>query len=366
MANYDSSKRPDQLDVITTIDNADIVPVFDASDADFKTKQITWANTVTTIAGATKTLTNTTIDADGTGNSITNLENENIKAGAAIDATKIANGSVSNTEFQYLDGVTSAIQTQIDGKANISHTHNASDITAGTLAHERGGLEADVSAYNGLLKISGGATSQAVANTDFAGATHASRHTTGQADEIDGDELDIDFTPSNYTRTTGTPGASTASLASHLRGIDTALAGSGAGCTVYRSSNQTVSASGTTKIQFNAEEFDIGSNFDSSTNYRFTAPSAGYYLITATVYLTNFSDGTKGNLRIVKNSVLTRLVEAKSFENTTNSTRYITTSVIASLATNDYIEAYIDSDDSSYTIAGTADERETVMSIFKL
>jgi len=32
------------------------------------------------------------------------------------DATKIANGNVSNTEFQYLDGVTSAIQTQIDGK----------------------------------------------------------------------------------------------------------------------------------------------------------------------------------------------------------------------------------------------------------
>lgn len=33
-----------------------------------------------------------------------------------IDAAKIANGSVSNTEFQYLDGATSAIQTQIDGK----------------------------------------------------------------------------------------------------------------------------------------------------------------------------------------------------------------------------------------------------------
>lgn len=35
---------------------------------------------------------------------------------SALDATKIANGSVSNTEFQYLDGVTSAIQTQIDSK----------------------------------------------------------------------------------------------------------------------------------------------------------------------------------------------------------------------------------------------------------
>jgi len=39
-------------------------------------------------------------------------------------------------------------------------TLNASAIAAGTLAHERGGLEADVSAYNGLVKISGGATSQ--------------------------------------------------------------------------------------------------------------------------------------------------------------------------------------------------------------
>lgn len=34
----------------------------------------------------------------------------------AIDAAKLANGSVSNTEFQYLDGVTSAIQTQINAK----------------------------------------------------------------------------------------------------------------------------------------------------------------------------------------------------------------------------------------------------------
>ena len=33
-----------------------------------------------------------------------------------LDATKIANGSVSNTEFEYLDGVTSAIQTQLNGK----------------------------------------------------------------------------------------------------------------------------------------------------------------------------------------------------------------------------------------------------------
>lgn len=33
-----------------------------------------------------------------------------------IDVTKLADGSVDNTEFQYLDGVTSDIQTQLDGK----------------------------------------------------------------------------------------------------------------------------------------------------------------------------------------------------------------------------------------------------------
>jgi hypothetical protein len=64
----------------------------------------------------TNTLTNKTIDADGTGNSITNIEDANIKSAAAIDASKIADGSVSNAEFQRLDGVTSDIQTQLDAK----------------------------------------------------------------------------------------------------------------------------------------------------------------------------------------------------------------------------------------------------------
>lgn len=77
-------------------------------------------------ATSTATLTNKTFDADGSGNSITNIENADIKAGAAIDAAKIANGSVSNTEFQYLDGVTSAIQTQLGAKASTALDNLAS------------------------------------------------------------------------------------------------------------------------------------------------------------------------------------------------------------------------------------------------
>ena len=67
-------------------------------------------------ASSTDTLTNKTIDADGTGNSITNIEDTNIKAAAAIDATKIADGSVTSAEFQFINSLSSNAQTQIDSK----------------------------------------------------------------------------------------------------------------------------------------------------------------------------------------------------------------------------------------------------------
>jgi hypothetical protein len=62
------------------------------------------------------------------------IVNADINASAAIDATKIHDGSISNTEFGYLNGVTSAIQTQIDGKEDTitgaATTITSSDLTA--------------------------------------------------------------------------------------------------------------------------------------------------------------------------------------------------------------------------------------------
>ena len=58
--------------------------------------------------------------------------------------------------------------------------------------------------------------------------THGSTHITGQSDEIDGDKLDIDWDPSNYTpATTPTEVDSVDNLTAHLYGIDQALSSSG-------------------------------------------------------------------------------------------------------------------------------------------
>jgi len=101
----------------------------------------TLKNSVTVVDPATGVTTGISMNADGAGNSITNIENADIKAGAAIDATKIANGSVSNTEFQYLDGVTSAIQTQF--------TTMQTDVNSRQLSSQKGNA-------NGYASLDGG------------------------------------------------------------------------------------------------------------------------------------------------------------------------------------------------------------------
>lgn len=98
---------------------------------------------------STDTLTNKTIDADGTGNSITNIENADIKAAAAIAVNKLAavtasralvsdgSGFVSPatttaTEIGYVNGVTSAIQTQLDAKTDEATLTTKGDIYVAT------------------------------------------------------------------------------------------------------------------------------------------------------------------------------------------------------------------------------------------
>ena len=68
-------------------------------------------STVATLTGS-QVLTNKSIDSDN--NTITNIVNADIKAAAAIDATKIADGSVQVQNFNILIVLSSNAQTQID------------------------------------------------------------------------------------------------------------------------------------------------------------------------------------------------------------------------------------------------------------
>lgn len=123
------------LTAITSLDDADLLLTTDTSAT--QSKKITRANFVTDMAQATQTLTNKSIDQDGTGNSITNLANASIKSAAAIAVNKLAALTVSElvisdgsgflasapvatypslAELIHVKGVTSAIQTQLDSK----------------------------------------------------------------------------------------------------------------------------------------------------------------------------------------------------------------------------------------------------------
>ena len=53
--------------------------------------------------------------------------------------------------------------------------------------------------------------------------------------------------------------------------------GAGPAFSAYLGASQTVSNATWTKVQLSAEVFDTNSNFDSTTNYRFTPTVAGYY-----------------------------------------------------------------------------------------
>jgi len=66
-------------------------------------------------------------------------------------------------------------------------------------------------------------------------------------------------------------------------------------------SNQSISANTTTKLNFNTEQWDVGTGFNTS-NYNYTVPSggAGKYVMTATVTLHNAASGNRVSCNIYK------------------------------------------------------------------
>ena len=127
-------------------------------------------------------------------------------------------------------------------------------------------------------------------------------------------------------------------------------------------STQSITQSSWTKITLNAESYDEQGEFDSATNYRFTAKKAGYYQVNAAVYYAAV-DATLIYIAIYKNGAS---AATAAFRNPTAAGDF--SSVISDviyLAVGDYLELY-----TYHTSAAAKSvqngENFTFMSIHKL
>ena len=117
----------------------------------------------------------------------------------------------------------------------------------------------------------------------------------------------------------------------------------------YQSSAQSLTNGVATKIQFQAENFDIGSCYDNATNYRFTPNVAGYYLITSVVQLAT----TAVNLIMMyKNGSLWRYGNYTGVNGVSPIAGVV--DVVYLNGSTDYIEIYQNTTVSGNTVASAA------------
>ncbi len=140
---------------------------------------------------------------------------------------------------------------------------------------------------------------------------------------------------------------------------------------VYRNGDQNISDATWTKIQFNVEVVDSAGAFDSSTNYRYTPQTSGYYFVSLNVGIGNTADNSidKHVAGIYKNgSAITGSVVTRDWDANAEGLNYqdqINTSTIVQLnGSSDYIEGYVQVDVTSGT--PRVENQKASMQIFKM
>lgn len=101
---------------------------------------------------------------------------------------------------------------------------------------------------------------------------------------------------------------------------------------------QSFSNSTFTKVQFNVETFDTNSNYDPTTNYRFTPTVAGYYQINGNA---SFAGSAVGYARVAIYKNGTEIIQGSGIPNNTQIGGQATASgVISFNGSTDYVELY--------------------------
>ncbi len=219
------------LGAISSVAGEDLVAIVDDPSGTPASRKATIDQIKTYLAAmtasSTATLTNKTIDADGTGNSITNIENADIKASAGIDATKLADGSVSSTELQYINSLSSNAQTQLDTKITASSTDTLTNktLTSPTLTTPALGTPASGTLTNctfpTLNQSTTGNAATVTTNANLTGdVTSSGNATTIASGSVDDAMLSGSITPSKITGTAAILGANTFTADQDIGGND--------------------------------------------------------------------------------------------------------------------------------------------------
>jgi hypothetical protein len=116
--------------------------------------------------------------------------------------------------------------------------------------------------------------------------------------------------------------------------------GTGPAFSAYASATFTVATSTYTKIPFNTELFDTNSNFDSTTNYRFTPTVAGYYQVQGACFISPPNQTSGFILSLYKNGSEFQQLHRNQFGTSFN--QMAQGSLLLYLnGTSDYIELYM-------------------------
>ena len=118
-----SDKKITQLSALTSVDGNDVVAIVDDPAGTPVTKKVTAANLATFVAGTSDITTPLAAKAP--------LASPTFTGTVVLPATTSI-GDVSSTEIGYVDGVTSAIQTQLDGKVAASIVDAKGDLIVAT------------------------------------------------------------------------------------------------------------------------------------------------------------------------------------------------------------------------------------------
>jgi len=107
-------------------------------------------------------------------------------------------------------------------------------------------------------------------------------------------------------------------------------------CRVYLSANQTIANNSATHLQLNAQTYDIQNEFDTSTNYKFTATKAGIYFVSGRLCYTANTTGRRGVKFYVNGAgAISTLLDALSIGSS-----LVGISGFLELSANDYVDLY--------------------------